>query len=345
MLDIFNQDAFSVVTMTDALQEVKYKPTYITSLGLFSSESIDTLSIAIEKQDDESLILVPASPRGSPGATSGSTRPNLRNLRVPHYQVDDAIMADRVQGARAFGEERAVMSLQNFIAGRARKARQSFELTAEYQKLALITQGKLLDADGSTLYNYYTEMSESQASEIDLDLDNASPAKGVLRSACEDIQEAIATELDGIPYDGILAICGKNAWKDLTKHKEVYDIYIGWSGATSLQKSTVGSNNVSAVSGIWSSMEVFDIRWVRYRGGQSVNVDDDKIYFVPFGVPDLFKSVYAPADYIETVNTNGQELYAKQWVMPNGKGVNLEFQTNVLHYCTRPRVLRRARRT
>jgi hypothetical protein len=31
--------------------------------------------------------------------------------------------------------------------------------------------------------------------------------------------------------------------------------------------------------------------------------------------------------------------------MPNDKGVNVEFQMNTLHYCTRPRVLMPLRRT
>ncbi|MFM8745984.1 MAG: major capsid protein, partial [Aestuariivirga sp.] len=63
------------------------------------------------------------------------------------------------------------------------------------------------------------------------------------------------------------------------------------------------------------------------------------------GVPGLFKTLYAPADYIETVNRPGQRLYAKQWQKPNDKGVNVEFQMNALHYCTRPRVLMPLRRT
>jgi hypothetical protein len=210
MFDIFNQDAFSVVTMTDALQEVKYIPSYITRLGIFQAESVDTLSVAIEKQDDASLIIVPSSPRGTHGSTMGSERRNLRNLTVPHYQIDDAVMADRVQGVRAFGQERAVISLTNFIAGRGRRARQSFELTEERQKLALITQGKLLDADGTVLYDYYTEMGESQAAEIDFDLDNASPAKGALRALCDTITQTVAESLDGLPFDRILVLCGNN---------------------------------------------------------------------------------------------------------------------------------------
>jgi len=32
-------------------------------------------------------------------------------------------------------------------------------------------------------------------------------------------------------------------------------------------------------------------------------------------VPGLFRTVYAPADYIETVNTQGQRLYGKQYEM------------------------------
>lgn len=341
MFDIFNQDAFSVMTMSTALSEVNYKPGFIGSLGIFEPDSIDTLSIAIEKQTDESLIIVPSTPRGGPGVTMGSNSRNIRDLRVPHYQVDDAIMADRVQGVRAFGEERARQSLQDFIGRRSRKARQVFELTAERQKLALITQGKLLDADGSVLYDYYAEMGESQATEIDLDLDNANPAKGVLREAADTMRMSIAESLDGVPFDGIMALMGTNAWKDFVKHKEVYDIYLNWSGARSLQRATVGNG----ASGIWGEMEFADIRWVNYRGGQNVGIDPDKIYFIPFGVPDFLKSVYAPADYVDTVNTMGLELYAMQSVMKNRKGVDLEFQSNVLHYCTRPRVLRRARRT
>lgn len=341
MFDIFNQDAFSVTTMSTALSELRYKPSFIGSLGLFEPDSVDTLTIAIEKQTDESLIIVPSTPRGGPGVTMGSDRRNIRDLRVPHYQVDDAIMADRVQGVRAFGEERARQSLQDFIARRALRARQSFELTAERQKLALLTQGKLLDADGAVLYDYYTEFGESQEAEIDLDLDNAAPAKGVLRERCDTLRQQIAESLDGIPFDGIMALMGNNAWKDFVKHKEVYDIYLNWSGARSLQRATIGNG----ASGVWGEMEFADIRWVNYRGGQNVFVDPDKIYFIPFGVPDFLKSVYAPADYIDTVNTMGLELYAMQSVMKNRKGVDLEYQTNVLHYCTRPRVLRRARRT
>jgi hypothetical protein len=59
----------------------------------------------------------------------------------------------------------------------------------------------------------------------------------------------------------------------------------------------------------------------------------------------LFRTVYAPADYIETVNTIGLPRYAKQYPMPNDKGISLEMQMNALNYCTRPRVLIKGKTT
>jgi hypothetical protein len=49
--------------------------------------------------------------------------------------------------------------------------------------------------------------------------------------------------------------------------------------------------------------------------------------------------VYAPADYIETVNTMGLPRYVKQYPMPNDKGIHIDTQMNVLSFCTRPLAL------
>ena len=346
MLDIFNQNAFSVTTLAEVMREIKYVPSLVGRLGLFSEYSIDTLDFAIEKDKDQIIKIVPASPRGGVGDTVGKGRRSIRKLGVPHFQRDDAIYADEIQSRRALGEERARMSFQAYIANRAAEHSVSFALTEEYHRLAVITQGKLLDADGSTLVDFYSEMGEVAPTEIDFDLDNANPAKAALREKCDDLWRAMAATLDGLPFTGIIALCGDAFFKDLVKHKEVYDLYLAASGAAtlSLGRSTIDAV-ASAASSTWGEVTFGNIRFINYRGGQSVNIDTDKAYFVPLGVPGLFRTVYAPADYMETVNTMGQRMYAKVWPMANSKGMNLEYQTNVLHYVQRPRVLMRARRT
>ena len=66
----------------------------------------------------------------------------------------------------------------------------------------------------------------------------------------------------------------------------------------------------------------------------------------PEGVEGLFEIYYAPADTFETVNTVGLPLYAR--MIPDrdrDEWVRLEIESNPLPICTRPQVLRSARRT
>ena len=341
IMNIFTQDAFSVMRLTDALREISYVPSLIGQMNLFQTVSIDTLDIAIEKDKAQNGMLIQASPRGGPGQTFGKGKRSMRTLRVPHFQVDDAINADEVQQVRVFGEEVAVERLQSKIAERAAEASQFFALTEEYHRINILKTGRLLDADGSTLFDYFTEFGETPAAELDFDLDNATPAEGVFRKKCAGVIRQMASILDGIPYTGIMALCGDTFFDDLIAHKEVRDTYKGYADAANLRGAYINSG----ASGLHGAFDFGGITWANYRGGGSVGIDTNKCHLFPIGVPGLFRTVYGPADYIETVNTPGQRLYGKQWEMQNGKGVNLEFQMNALHYCTRPRVLIPGKRT
>ena len=58
--------------------------------------------------------------------------------------------------------------------------------------------------------------------------------------------------------------------------------------------------------------------------------------------PALYTESFAPADYIETVNTLGLPRYAKAAVDPKfAKFVDIEAQMNPLPLCVRPATLAR----
>lgn len=61
-------------------------------------------------------------------------------------------------------------------------------------------------------------------------------------------------------------------------------------------------------------------------------------YFYPLGVAELFIEAYAPADWIETVNTTALRRYAKQEMLDFNRGVMIETQQNVLPLYTIPGV-------
>lgn len=343
MLDIFNSDAFSVTSLTDAISEKVVRPGRLGELGLFSTTSVTTLTIALERIGD-TIQLVAPSPRGAPGEVRDMPKRSIENLSIPHFQRDWSVVADEVQGVRAYGSETQIATVQGLVAQKIAMNIADLDLTDEYSRIGAI-QGIVTYKDGQTL-NLFTKFGVSQPSETDFDLDAASPDDGILRKRCVAKIRETRKALGGTPFDYLHAFVGDNFFDDLLQHPEVRETYKGWSEAQILRESYIGKNRSSN-----PMFEFGGIVWENYGAiddsgdGALMGINTDSAKFVPMGVPGLFRTYYAPADYEETVNTLGQRLYAKQWPMANGKGRHGETQTNVLHIATRPGCLTRAKRT
>jgi len=115
VLDIFNNDLFGVVSLTDAINKPVFQPGRIGSMGLFSVRSVNTLMVIVEEKAGQ-LVLVSPSPRGSPGQTLDKNKATGRPFVIPHFQIDDAIYADEVQGVRAWGTENELETVQGKVA-------------------------------------------------------------------------------------------------------------------------------------------------------------------------------------------------------------------------------------
>ncbi|TCN30332.1 major capsid protein [Sinorhizobium americanum] len=340
MLDIFKDDAFGVVELTGTINKLQFVPGRLGQMGIFTERGVRTTSIAIEEKGGV-LALVAPSARGGPGSTLDKVKRKIRSIAVPHYEINDAVMAEEVQGVRAFGSENELETVMGKVAERMGDHTVSFAATQEYARVGAY-KGIVTYADGSTL-NLFTEFGVSQHAEIDFDLDAASPASGVLRKKCAGAVRDIADALDGVPFSGVHALCGNAFFDDLLAHPEVVESYRGTPMAEVLRQGYVLTNGQK----IYGAFEFGGILWENYRGtvGGSAFVHTDKCHLAPIGAPGLFLSYYAPADYMETVNTIGQRLYAKQYDMPNGKGINLDTQMNALELCTRPNALIQGKRT
>lgn len=343
MLDIFNADAFSVTSLTDALRDIKPRPSRLGDLGLFTYSGVTTTTIAIERVGDM-LQLVAPTPRGGPGETRDMPKRTIQAVAIPHFQRDWSVNADEVQGVRAFGSETMLETVQGVVAGKISANTDDLDLTDEYARIGAI-HGVVTYKGGQTL-DLYTLFGVSQATEIDFDLDNASPTDGALLLKCTAMIRAARKALGGIGFQYLHAFVGDTFFDQLLTHKDVRETYKGTSEAAFLRDSFVGPNRGSN-----PIFEFGGIVWENYGAiessgdGALMGIDAGKARFVPMGVPGLFRGYYAPADYMETVNTIGLRTYAKQWPMPNGKGVNGETQRNVLHLCTRPGALLRGRNT
>ena len=130
------------------------------------------------------------------------------------------------------------------------------------------------------------------------------------------------------------AECGSAFFADLVAHKEIRETYLNTAAASELRGRVVDEVNFGGIT------------FRRYGGNSNIGVPTDKAFFYPQGIEGLFEIYFAPADTFETVNTLGLQLYAR--MIPDrdrDEWVRLEIESNPLPICTRPQVLRSAKRT
>jgi len=331
MLDIFNNDAFGVIPLTDAVNDLQYRPNRIQGLGLFTTSGVTTTAVGIERVGDI-LQLVKPTPRGGPGETRDMPKRTLRSFQVPHFQRDWAVLADEVQGVRAFGSETALRTVQGVVADKLAANVADLAITEEAARLGAVT-GIITYADGTTM-NLFTEFGVAQAATVSFNFGTL--IDGKLREACTGIIRAQKKALGGISFGSVHAFVGDNFFDALLKSAEVRETYKGWNEAQILRESYIGKNR--------SDNPMFEFGGIVFENygeidGEGIGVATDGAHFFPLGVPNLFRTYYAPGDYIETVNTRGRRLYSKQWSRDNGKAIDGETQMNALQLCLRPKTL------
>ena len=191
-------------------------------------------------------------------------------------------------------------------------------------------KGQILDADGSTIYDLFSEFGLSQET-IGFDLANANSD---IKGHCYNLLTAIEDKLQGEFMTGVHVLCSPEFFRALTTHKEVKTAYTNWQ------------QGIMLISDVRSGFTYTGVTFEEYRGQASDGngtvrkfIAPGEAHAFPLGTVDTFGTYFAPADFNETVNTLGQSLYAKQEPRKFERGTDLHTQSNPLPMCHRPGVL------
>lgn len=317
MNDTFAPNAFKLRELTDAINIQPYVPGRLRALGLFTESRGSTVDIAVEEQAGV-LSLVTVSPRGGPGNQTDKETRKIRSFRAPHLLAEGHLLADEVQGVRAFGSESQAQVLETIRNERLATMRQNLEYTLETHR-SLAIKGSYMDANGVT-GSLFTEFGVSQQTKT---LGLSSSASSKIRQKMAQVKRQIRTGLGGIPYTGIRVLCGDNFWDALLDDQDTKATYLNQIQAAELRGDPT------------DSFTAFGATWEWYEGTTDASMGVDA-YAIPMGVPNLFRTAYAPADYNEAVNRLAEPIYAKAEPKKFNKGWDLEAQSNPLNICTRP---------
>lgn len=324
IMDFFkDSNAFGMTTMTNAINKQPFVPGRIGSLGLFAEQGVPTTSIIVERKDGL-LTLVPNTPRGAPGNPMQNPKAVVRSFMIPHFPVTQTVMAEEIQNVRGFGKT-TLETLQDYINSKSASMVPSLDATLEYGRIGAV-KGIIYDADGSTaIYNLFTEFGISQTS-VDFVLGTAGTD---VNAKCLAVKRAVEDALGMAMYDRIHVVCGKTWFEKFTNHAEVKEAWKRWNDGQKLREDKR------------RGFEFAGVFFEEYRGavGAVDFVAASEAHAFPIGVPGLFETYFAPAPYMDAVNTPGLPRYFAQELMEFKKGVKLEAQTNPLSLCRMPEVL------
>ncbi len=334
-MDIFNNDAFSAVSLTASVNEEDYVPGRVGEVCQFREHGVHTTTIAVEKKGT-TLSVIPTTPRGSPPTQSTRDKRDMRNLNVPRVSKEAVIYADQIQNVRAFRSETELETVQGVVDEEVGKILLEQDMTLENLRLGAFS-GLILDEDGSTIYDLFTEFGVSQEAEVDMELDVTTTK---VRTKCSAIRRTMAKNLK-LPAGNnfaIHALCSDGFFDDLINHDDVKAAYERWQEGAALRTDYT-----------YGQFYFAGILWENYRGsddGSSVAVEADKANLAPVGIPGLWENPYAPADTMDFVNTAGLPRYVIPGYDPSGKNryMSFEVQSNPLPFCTRPKTLMKAKK-
>lgn len=320
-LDIFNNDAFSVQSLSLAMTDLPHQPTRLQELGYFQESGITTTMVSIERQG-LTLSLVPAGERGGVAKPGLKEKRSMLAVKCVHLPQSGGVNADEVQNIRAFGSESELQSVQTLVNRELTRMRTNLDVTMEWQRMGAV-KGQILDADGTTvLLDCFTTFGVSQTTHS---LALGTPTTNV-RNKLVEAKRKVEAVLGGLSYSGLRVLCSPAFFDALIAHASVVAAYDRWQSGDMFRQDV---RNQFVMAGIY---------FEEYRGtvGGHAFITDGDAYMIPEGVNGLFKIWYAPADYMETVNTMGIPYYAKQEPRDMNKGIDIEAQSNPLTLCTRP---------
>lgn len=322
---------FSVMNLTAAINNVEVPRMRLAELGLFEERGISETYVDIQYEDGQ-IMIIPKKERGEDGTkTKGRTRKSYPFMAI-HLPLEGSILADSIQGIKAFGSQTELEVLSTKINEDLKDQKSSHEATHENIRIGALL-GKIVDSDGSVIEDLFKRfgIKESDATDtIDFSADIGTELLNSKRNS-EKAQK-------GVKGKKYRALCHPVFFDKMLKNEAFKKAFERYNDGAALRDDVRGGFN-------WQG-----VIWEEFRGDLGVTDENGQVVdhmpsgqalLFPQDKPKLFLTRYCPANYNETVNTIGLPFYSRSEPKRMGKGVDIETQSNVITVCTAPLAVRR----
>ena len=331
--DVFSQNAWGTLDVHEQIVErVDYVPGLLGQMGIFEPwySRSKTLGIA---DKNKTVKLINTSERGSPPEEYIPQGARVRYFKPGRLAEGSTVYADELQDVLQLPFESQFREVSAEIADRTAGINGDLDLTFEHMRLGAV-QGKVYDADGTLLIDWFDEWGASAPASVSFELD---VAETDIRKVSRDIKRKMMTKAKGRWRAGtsIVNLCGDNFFDALVSHP--------------LYKETKVNNErtreLENIEG-YSAVEYEGILHVNYRGtddGTTLSIPSNEGRIFPRG-GGFFQAAFAPAsEFKPYVNQRARERYTMLLSDPSGREEwdRVEIYSYPLMVCNAPELLQK----
>jgi hypothetical protein len=327
-----------------------FTPQALGQMNLFKSHPIDTEFVIIYSENGM-VRFIPITDRAAPDIMAERKKGEFRALRTVRLSKKDSVRASELLGIAdaTFPLEQRLRTAVGLTNERMGQLRTDMEATKELHRLGAL-QGKLLDADGTTVvYDYFAEFGVAAPVVIDLNfatLTEAEIAIVLQETFYMPMMRSLQVRNGGQGMAlGVTvgALVGDTFWGKLMRHPGFREIYKLEMQARAIARAT----NPLVTPPVWTEIEFGGVRWIHYMGATTgpLRIVTDEARFFPIGAQDVFDVYWSPGETLGTVTGVGREEYPI--IRPDPRNdpefVDLTLRSYPLYCCIYPKALMRAR--
>jgi hypothetical protein len=328
----FTDREFTAEELTTVMVDIPNMYTAVTQMGIFKDPlPLPTTYVAIEI-DNMVLNLLPVTERGAPATKGSDGKRKRRLIEIPMSAHEELITVGDLQNLIAFGSK-APMMLEDAVNRRLLTMVMKHQLTHEWRRIGALS-GKILDSDGSTLLDLFSEFGVSQQQ---VPFGGASS----FNEYVVQVKRHIEDNLRGDTMTMIGCLCSPEFFDMILTDTDVKAAY---NAAAAMMRL---NPNIDDVRPGFLHQGVY---FAEYRGSGAAKNADGTVTtrkfipagdarFFPMGTMQSSWSYTAPGDFLEALNMPGQLFYAKSAPVDLNRGLLLHTQSAFLPIWTRPATL------